>query len=53
MRITKIQTAVIESNYDWTIIKIEADNGLVGWGEAFVAPGLTATLREFNAFLIG
>ncbi len=53
MRIKKIQTAVIESNYDWTIIKIQADNGLVGWGEAFVAPGLTAVLREFNAFLIG
>ncbi len=53
MRIKNIQTAVIESNYDWTIVKIEADNGLVGWGEAFVAPGLTATLREFNAFLIG
>ena len=34
MRIKKIQTAVIESNYDWTIIKITADNGLIGWGEA-------------------
>jgi gluconate/galactonate dehydratase len=53
MRIKKIQTAVIESNYDWTIIKIQTDNGLVGWGEAFVAPGLTGVLREFNAFLIG
>jgi gluconate/galactonate dehydratase len=53
MRIKKIQTAVIESNYDWIIIKIQADNGLVGWGEAFVAPGLTAVLREFSPFLIG
>ncbi|MBZ5566206.1 MAG: hypothetical protein LAP13_27800, partial [Acidobacteriia bacterium] len=53
MRITKIETAVIESNYDWTIVKVHTDNGLVGWGEAFVAPGLTALLREFNEFLPG
>jgi L-alanine-DL-glutamate epimerase-like enolase superfamily enzyme len=53
MRITKIETAVIEANYDWTIIKVHTDKGLVGWGEAFFAPGLTATLREFNEFLPG
>ena len=53
MRITKIQTAVIESNYDWTIVKIEADNGLIGWGEAFFAPGLTAILRELDPVLLG
>jgi L-alanine-DL-glutamate epimerase-like enolase superfamily enzyme len=53
MRITKIETAVIEANYDWTLVKVHTDKGLVGWGEAFFAPGLTATLREFNAFLPG
>lgn len=53
MRIAKIETAVIEANYDWTILKVSTDNGLVGWGEAFFAPGLTATLREFNEFLPG
>ena len=53
MRITRIETAVIEANYDWTIIKVHTDKGLVGWGEAFFAPGLTATLREFNQFLPG
>jgi len=53
MRIAKIETAVIEANYDWTIVKLSTDNGLVGWGEAFFAPGLTATLREFNEFLPG
>jgi gluconate/galactonate dehydratase len=53
MRIKKIQTAVIEANYDWTIVKVEADNGLVGWGEAFFAPGLTATLRELDPVLLG
>lgn len=53
MRITIIQTAVIEANYDWTIIKVITDNGLVGWGEAFFAPGLSASIAEFNEFLVG
>lgn len=53
MRIAKIQTAVIEANYDWTIVKVRTDTGLTGWGEAFFAPGLTATLKEFNEFLVG
>jgi len=53
LRIARIQTAVIESNYDWTIVKITTDTGLVGWGEAFVAPGVTATLAEFNEVLVG
>jgi L-alanine-DL-glutamate epimerase-like enolase superfamily enzyme len=53
MRITKIETAVIEANYDWTIVKVHTDKGLIGWGEAFFAPGLTATIRELNEFLPG
>ena len=53
MRITRIETAVIEANYDWTIIKVHTDTGLFGYGEAFFAPGLPATVREFNQFLPG
>ena len=53
MRIARIQTAVIEANYDWTIVKVATDTGLVGWGEAFFAPGLTASIGEFNEFLVG
>jgi len=53
LRISRIQTAVIEANYDWTIVKVATDAGLVGWGEAFFAPGLTATINEFNEVLVG
>ncbi len=53
MRITKIETAVIEANFDWTIVKVHTDQGLIGWGEAFFAPGLTALMRELNDFLPG
>jgi gluconate/galactonate dehydratase len=53
MRITKIETAVIEANYDWTIVKVSTDKSFTGWGEAFFAPGLTGVVREFNEFLPG
>jgi L-alanine-DL-glutamate epimerase-like enolase superfamily enzyme len=53
MRITKIETCVIEANYDWTIVKIKTDSGTVGWGEAFVAPGLTGVIHQLNEILPG
>ena len=46
MRLTRLTTAVVEANYDWTIVRAESDEGLVGWGEAFCAPGLLETIRE-------
>ena len=53
MKITRISTAVLESNFDWTIVKIETGEGITGYGEAFLGPGLTAVIREFAAILIG
>ncbi|MBB6448632.1 L-alanine-DL-glutamate epimerase-like enolase superfamily enzyme [Geomicrobium halophilum] len=35
MKIKDIQTAVIEANYDWTIIKVITDDDAVGYREAF------------------
>lgn len=53
MRITRISTAVLEANFDWTIVRVESDEGVTGYGEAFVGPGLTAVIREFNEILAG
>jgi L-alanine-DL-glutamate epimerase-like enolase superfamily enzyme len=53
MRITRLSTAVLEANFDWTIVKIETDAGITGWGEAFVGPGLTGVIREFASILVG
>jgi L-alanine-DL-glutamate epimerase-like enolase superfamily enzyme len=53
MKITNLSTAVIESNFDWTIVKIETDEKIAGFGEAFLGPGLTAVIHEFAAILIG
>lgn len=51
MRIERITTAVLEANYDWTIVRVESDEGIAGWGEAFCAPGLGQTIRELATLL--
>lgn len=53
MKITAISTAVVAANFDYTFVRVHTDEGLHGTGEAFFAPGLTATVREFGSLLIG
>ncbi len=53
MRITNLTTAVLEANFDWTIVKLETDAKVTGYGEAFCGPGVTAIIREFREVLIG
>ena len=52
MAIKDVQTAVVEANYDWTFVKVIADEG-IGYGECFFAPGLTALIRELKPLLLG
>jgi L-alanine-DL-glutamate epimerase-like enolase superfamily enzyme len=53
MRIKHISTAVMESNFDWVIVKVETDDKITGYGEAFLGPGVTAVIREFASILTG
>jgi gluconate/galactonate dehydratase len=53
MHITRLSTCVIEANFDWTLIRVDTDEGVSGLGEAFFAPGLTAMVREFATILCG
>src|SRR3954467_7123879 len=53
MRITALHTAVVEANYDWTFVRIDAEDGLSGLGECFTAPGLTAIVRDLAPLLVG
>lgn len=50
--IKDLQTAVVEANYDWSYIKI-IDDDVVGYGECFFAPGLTAVVRELKPLVVG
>lgn len=53
MRITAVSTAVIEANFDWTLVRVTSDEGVAGIGEAFCTPGLTTLVRELEPLLVG
>ncbi|HEX8891776.1 MAG TPA: mandelate racemase/muconate lactonizing enzyme family protein [Terriglobales bacterium] len=53
MKIVGLKSAVIEGNFDWTIVRIETDEGIRGSGECFFAPGLTSILRSLEAVIAG
>jgi len=53
MRITGVHTAVVEANYDWTFVRVDAGEELSGLGECFCAPGLTGIVRDLAPLLIG
>jgi L-alanine-DL-glutamate epimerase-like enolase superfamily enzyme len=54
MKINRVTTAVVQANYDYTFVRIEADpDGLYGTGECFFAPGLTAIIAELAPLLLG
>ena len=53
MRIKSVTTAVVEANFDWTIVRIESEDGTIGWGESFFAPGLTRIIAEMATLIVG
>jgi L-alanine-DL-glutamate epimerase-like enolase superfamily enzyme len=53
VKIVRLKTAVVEGNFDWTLVRIETDEGLRGLGECFFAPGLTAIIRSLEPLLVG
>jgi L-alanine-DL-glutamate epimerase-like enolase superfamily enzyme len=54
VKITRLTTAVVQANYDYTYVRIETNHdGLYGTGECFFAPGLTAIIAELAPLLIG
>ncbi len=53
MKIRSVSTAVIEANFDWTIVRIETEDGTIGWGESFFAPGLTRIIAALGELMIG
>jgi gluconate/galactonate dehydratase len=54
VKITRLTTAVVQANYDYTFVRIETDQSdFYGTGECFFAPGLTAILAELAPLLLG
>ncbi|MFN2464028.1 MAG: mandelate racemase/muconate lactonizing enzyme family protein [Candidatus Dormibacteria bacterium] len=53
MKITRISSATVEANFDWTIVRVETDERITGHGEAFLQSGLPAQVRVFDRLLVG
>ena len=45
--ITDIETLVIDGNFPWTIVRVEADDGTVGIGEAYPSPGVHEIITDY------
>lgn len=57
MKITSCKTFLVEGiKYNWTLLKIETDSGIHGWGEATNWPGsplVEAACRHVGDFIVG
>jgi galactonate dehydratase len=57
MKITNVKTFLVEGiKYNWTLVKVETDSGLYGWGEATNWPGaplVEAACQYVGQYVIG
>lgn len=57
MRIARIETFICDAGWrPWVFVKVETDDGLVGWGECSdgrMPYGVAASVRDFESVLIG
>src|SRR5215472_6992414 len=53
MKIIGLKSAVVEGNFDWTLVRVETDEGIRGLGESFFGPGLTSILRSLETVIAG
>jgi galactonate dehydratase len=45
--IADVETLVIDGNFPWTIVTVEADDGTVGIGEAYPSPGVHEIITDY------
>jgi len=56
MKITDIKTFIVDAGWrPWMFVKVQTDEGIVGWGECSDASphGIEGTIRDLKPFLIG
>ena len=57
MKITRISTVVVNANMrNWTFVKVETDQGIVGWGEASLewkTRGVVGCVEDLAALVVG
>ena len=53
IEITDIQTAMVDGNFPWTLVRVYTDAGVVGTGEAYWGAGVPELIDRMRPFLLG
>jgi gluconate/galactonate dehydratase len=53
VEITDVQTAMIDGNFPWTLVRIYTDAGVVGTGEAYWGAGVPELIERMKPFVVG
>jgi len=53
VEITDVQTAMIDGNFPWTLVRVYTDAGVVGTGEAYWGAGVPELIERMKSFVVG
>lgn len=53
VEITDVETCVIEGNFEWNLVRVHTDAGVVGIGECYRGGAVTDVVEYMKRFLIG
>jgi gluconate/galactonate dehydratase len=53
VEITDVQTAMVDGNFPWTLVRVYTDAGVVGTGEAYWGAGVPELIDRMVPFLVG
>jgi gluconate/galactonate dehydratase len=53
IEITEIETAVVEGNFEWNLVKVHTDAGVTGIGESYRGGAVTDIMAYMERFLVG
>lgn len=53
VEITGLETAVVEGNFDWNLVRVHTDAGVTGLGESYRGGRVTDIMEYMETFLVG
>jgi gluconate/galactonate dehydratase len=53
VRITDVQTTMVDGNFPWTLVRLYTDAGVVGTGEAYWGAGVPELIERMKPMIVG
>jgi len=53
LKITDVRTAVIRCNFEWILVRVYTDDGIIGLGEAYWGAGVKNIIHNMKDMLLG